>query len=74
MNDLSPAAAKLLKKLCSPHALTWGGVFLRYDSSAEAAYDELHAAGLAEVSSLHLYGCKVRLAQVKAAARPEIQP
>jgi len=38
MSDLSPASAKLLNKLCSPHALTWGGVFVRYDSPDEIAY------------------------------------
>jgi len=71
MNDLSPAAAKLLNKLCSPHALTWGGVFVRYDSPDEIAYDELHTAGLAEVFSLHGYGIKVRLTQVGLTALVE---
>ena len=60
MSDLSPAAQALLGKMCTPHALDFGGAFVHYDSPDEAAYHELSRLGLAETFSLHNYGITAR--------------
>lgn len=60
MPELTPAASDLLAKMCTPHALDYGGTFVHYDHPDEAAYFELSRAGLAETFSLHNYGITAR--------------
>ena len=67
-SELSPAAQALLGKLCTPHALDFGGAFVRYDSPDEAAYYELSRQALAEVFSLHNFGITARATAAGRAA------